>query len=105
MTPPSNEKSDVSINSATPTNAELTEQAWRKILALNPKVAQMNLLMVLNDGETYSSLNGCTIVGVLGDIKTIEDTENFDLDLEVSKAVKNGWFSKYVKVLSQFNLE
>jgi len=56
--------------------------------------------MVLNDGETYSTLQDCTIV-VVDLIAVAQD--GVDLDMEVKAAVRQGYFSKYVKLLTRFS--
>jgi hypothetical protein len=67
--------------------------------ALAQTLKQPMLAMVLRDGETYTELTGCTIVTM--DI-TAMATDGVDPDAEVAQAVKRGYYSKYVKVLTSF---
>jgi len=56
--------------------------------------------MVLNDGETYTTLQDCTIVQA--DFAAM-DRDGVDPDLEIAHAVKQGWYSKYVKIVTRFS--
>ena len=97
------------INAATnattsdsPKLSTLTERAWQMVDQRTQMKRPMNpsTLMVLNDGETYSTLQDCTIV-VVDLIAVAQD--GVDLDMEVKAAVRQGYFSKYVKLLTRFS--
>lgn len=80
----------------------IEEQVWQAVDQRTQMKRPMNpsTLMVLNDGETYSTLQDCTIV-VVDLIAVAQD--GVDLDMEVKAAVRQGYFSKYVKLLTRFS--
>lgn len=80
--------------------SNLDEQVWQKLETTQVKFPTTpEALLVLNDGETYTNLQNCTIV--LADLIAI-GLDGVDLDAEIKKVLHEGHLSKYVRIITRF---